>query len=94
MWAIHIFVLFTEASGQTSDIKKFFSAYSLILRSTHFYFLMPLYSDKRELVEKSNRVWGILGFFQIAGCLFIFGFKSTRQITTASGFVDIIIFMG
>lgn len=78
MWNIHLFVLFTDVAGDVSDLKKFFSAYSLILRSTHFYFLMPLFSDKRELVEKSNKVWGILGFFQIVGCFFIFGFKSTR----------------
>ena len=77
MWAIHIFVLFTSVSGNTSSIKKFFSIYSLVLRSSHFYFLMPLFSEHRELVEKSNRVWGVLGFFQVVGCLFIFGFKST-----------------
>jgi len=94
MWCIHLFVLVTVGQTQTDNVKLFYSAFSLIIRSTHFYFLMPFSTDDRVFVEKSNKVWGALGVLQIIACCFIFGFTNTNGITTATAFVDFIVFVG
>ena len=55
---------------------------------------MPFSKDDRTFVEKSHMVWGILGVLQVVACCFIFGFTNTNGITTASAFVDFIVFLG
>ena len=94
MWCIHLFILITMGQTQKETIKLVFSACSLILRSTHFYFFMPIYSEDRTFVEKSHKTWAVLGVLQVLVCFIIFGFKSMNGITTASGFVDVIVFVG
>jgi hypothetical protein len=94
MWSIHLFVLTTVGLYQNDKVKLAYSAFSLILRSTHFYFLMPFSQDDRTFVEKSNIVWGALGVLQIIAACLIFGFENTNGITTASAFVDFIVFLG
>lgn len=74
MWSIHLFVLTTVGLYQNDKVKLAYSAFSLILRSTHFYFLMPFSQDDRTFVEKSNIVWGALGVLQIIAACLIFGF--------------------
>jgi hypothetical protein len=61
MWCIHLFVLVTVGWTQTDNVKLTYSWFSLVLRSTHYYFLMPFSNDDRTFVVKSNKVWGILG---------------------------------
>ena len=94
MWCIHLFILVTMGQEQTETIKLVFSGLSLALRSSHFYFLMPLFSEDRSFVEKSQKTWIILGVLQVVACCLIFGFKTMTAITTASGYVDVIVYIG
>jgi len=55
---------------------------------------MPLFSEDRSFVEKSQKTWIILGVLQIVACCLIFGFKTMTGITTASGYVDVIVYIG
>ena len=75
-------------------VKLSYSALALVLRTSHFYLLMPFSQDDRTFVEKSNLVWGMLGALQIVACCLIFGFTNTNGITTASAFVDFVVFVG
>lgn len=71
MWSMHMFILIRRYSlvqgedqvASDADIKLLFSAYCLILRSTHLYFLMPFMNEKRENTKFSTTTWAVLGIF-------------------------------
>lgn len=97
MWMIHLYVLLKRLTLQDmgdADIKTFFSAYMLILRSTQLFFLMPFRTEKREVRVISRNTWAILAFFQLAGACIIFGFKKAKGIATGSGMIDSLVFIG
>jgi hypothetical protein len=97
MWGTHLFILGkrVNATGkEDNDIKTFFSAYQLILRSTHLYFLMPYRNAERKHLAIGNMTWGILGFFEFVGLCIIFGFKYARGIATGEGLIDATVFLG
>ena len=66
MWMIHLYILVQRLKFDDDgdmDIKTFFSAYMLILRSSHLYFLLPFKSQNRKFNAISKTSWGVLAFF-------------------------------
>lgn len=64
------------------------------VRSFHLLLLIPYKKSDRQLRQIDSKVWGLLALFECGSIGIIIGFSTFISIATASGMIDLFVFLG